>query len=144
MDQSKRKRRNNRGVTLIELLVVMIIIALITALAAQRLTGKLEGASRKTAKNQISELEGALDLFRLDVGRYPTGAEGLEALRKKPGGVENWDGPYLKKDIPLDPWQKPFVYRRPGDHGDFDLLSYGPDGMEGGEGESAADVTSWK
>jgi general secretion pathway protein G len=142
MDQSRRK--NNRGVTLIELLVVMIIIALITAVAAQRLTGKLEGASRKAAKNQISELEGALDLFRLDVGRYPTGAEGLEALRKKPGGVENWEGPYLKKDLPLDPWKKPFVYRFPGEHGDFDLLSYGPDGVEGGEGDSAADIVSWK
>jgi len=143
MDQSK-KRRNNRGVTLIELLVVMIILALITALAAQRFFGKVEGARRSAAKNQIAELEGALDLFRLDVGRYPTSEEGLESLRIKPSGAENWDGPYLKKDLPLDPWQKPYVYRRPGEHGDFDLFSFGPDGKEGGEGDSASDIVNWK
>jgi len=141
---NQSERRNDRGVTLIELLVVMVIIALITALAAQRFFGKLEDANRTAAKNQISELEGALDLFRLDVGRYPTGAEGLEALRKKPSSAENWDGPYLKKDLPLDPWKKPFVYRFPGEHGDFDLMSFGPDGVEGGEGNSAADIVSWK
>jgi general secretion pathway protein G len=122
----------------------MIIIALFTALAAQRLFGKLESASRNAAKNQISELEGALDLFRLDVGRYPRTTEGLEALRKKPADAESWDGPYLKKDLPLDPWKKPYVYRFPGEHGDFDLLSFGPDGVEGGEGDSAADIVSWK
>jgi len=138
------ERKNERGVTLIELLVVMIILALIAALASQRVFGKLESTRRTAAKNQIVELEGALDLFRLDVGRYPTGTEGLESLRTKPPGLENWDGPYLKKDLPLDPWKKPFVYRFPGEHGDFDLVSFGPDGVEGGEGDSAADIVSWK
>jgi general secretion pathway protein G len=138
------KERNNRGVTLIELLVVMIILGLITALAAQRFFGKLETARRSSAKNQITELEGALDLFRLDSGRYPSAEEGLEALRTKPAGLENWDGPYLKKDLPMDPWGKAYIYRRPGEHGDFDLISVGPDGQEGGEGDDAADVVSWK
>src|SRR6185295_17271003 len=122
-----KDRKGNRGVTLIELLVVMVILGLIAALAGQQLFGKLDSARRTTAKNQITELEGALDLFRLDVGRYPTTEEGLQALRTKASGVENWDGPYLKKDLPLDPWKKAFVYRRPGVHGDFDLLSLGSD-----------------
>jgi len=137
-------QRNDRGVTLIELLVVMVILGLITALAGQRFFGKLETARRTSAKNQITELESALDLFRLDVGRYPTAEEGLNALRAKPGGVENWDGPYLKKDLPMDPWNKAYIYRRPGAHGDFDLLSLGPDGQEGGESDDTADVVSWK
>jgi general secretion pathway protein G len=136
--------RCDRGVTLIELLVVMVILGLIAALAGQRFFGKVESARRTSAKNQITELEGALDLFRLDVGRYPSTEEGLQVLRAKPGSVSNWDGPYLKKDLPMDPWGKAYVYRKPGQHGDFDLLSFGPDGQEGGEGEDAADVVSWK
>lgn len=138
------RRTRERGVTLIELLVVMIILGLITALAAQRFFGKVESARRTAAKNQITELEGALDLFRLDVGRYPSAEEGLQALRVKPAAVENWDGPYLKKDLPMDPWNKGYIYRSPGQHGDFDLISLGPDGQEGGEGEAAEDVVSWK
>jgi len=138
-----KNRKHERGVTLIELVVVMVIIGLIAALAAQRFMGKIETANRTSAKNQITELEGALDLFRLDVGRYPTAEEGLQALRVKPQGVENWDGPYLKKDLPNDPWKRPYVYRRPGQHGDVDLLSFGADGQEGGEGDNA-DVVSWK
>lgn len=137
------QRSNERGVTLIELLVVMIILGLIAALAAQQFFGKVESARRTSAKNQITELEGALDLFRLDAGRYPSAEEGLQALRQKPSGLENWDGPYLKKDLPLDPWGKAYVYKRPGEHGDFDLISLGPDGKEGGEGD-AADVVNWK
>ena len=136
--------RRDRGFSLIELLVVMIILGLITALASQQFFGKLETARRTSAKNQITELEGALDLFRLDVGRYPTAEEGLQALRAKPATAENWDGPYLKKDLPKDPWNKEYIYRRPGQHGDFDLLSFGPDGQEGGEGDGAADIVSWK
>ena len=137
------QRSNERGVTLIELLVVMIILGLIAALAAQQFLGKVESARRTSAKNQITELEGALDLFRLDAGRYPSAEEGLQALRQKPSGLENWDGPYLKKDLPLDPWGKAYIYKRPGEHGDFDLISLGPDGKEGGEGD-AADVVNWK
>lgn len=143
MNQKNRNRNGSRGVTLIELLVVIVILGLIAALAGQKLFGKLDSARRTSAKNQITELEGALDLFRLDTGRYPTTEEGLQALRAKPAAVENWDGPYLKKDLPPDPWGKAYVYRRPGTHGDLDLLSLGADGTEGGEGD-AADIVNWK
>jgi general secretion pathway protein G len=140
---NQKNRKGNRGVTLIELLVVMVILGLIAALAGQQYFGKLDSARRTSAKNQITEIEGALDLFRLDAGRYPTTEEGLTALRTKPSGVPNWDGPYLKKDLPPDPWGKAYIYRRPGGHGDFDLISLGPDGQEGGEGD-AADIVNWK
>jgi len=136
-------RTHERGVTLIELLVVMVILGLIAAVASQTFFKKVDSAYRTTAKNQIVELEGALDLFRLDAGRYPTAEEGLQALRARPAGLESWDGPYLKKDLPQDPWKKAYVYRRPGQHGEIDLLSFGADGQEGGEGD-AADIVSWK
>src|SRR5262249_14222595 len=109
----------------------------------QRLFRNVERARQTTAKAQIQEFESVLDAYRLDVGRYPTTQEGLDALRVRPANVENWDGPYLKKDVPLDPWNHPYVYQCPGQHGEFDLLSYGSDGQEGGEGESM-DVVSWK
>jgi general secretion pathway protein G len=142
------KRRDNnrvkrsRGITLIELLVVMVILGIIATLVTRNTVSKIDDARRSQAKNQIVELEGALDLFRLDAGRYPTTEEGLEALRIKPSGLQNWDGPYLRKDVPKDPWDRPYIYRQPGQHGDFDLVSYGPDGQEGGEGESA-DLVNW-
>ena len=136
-------RTRNRGITLIELLVVMVIIAMFATLVGQRLFRNVERARQTTAKSQITELESTLDLFRLDVGRYPANEEGLQALRVRPAGVENWDGPYLRKDLPPDPWGHSYVYRCPGQHGDFDLFSYGSDGQEGGEGE-AADIVSWK
>jgi general secretion pathway protein G len=139
----KPMRRSDRGITLIELLVVMVIIAMFATLVGSRLFRNVEKARQATAKEQIAEFESALDLFRLDVGRYPTTAEGLEALHTKPTGVENWDSPYLKKDVPQDPWGHAYVYRCPGQHGDFDLLSYGADGQEGGEGDDA-DVRNWK
>jgi general secretion pathway protein G len=89
-------------------------------------------------------LEGALQLFSFDVGRYPSTSEGLEAMIRNPGNMESWRGPYLAKaELPKDPWGKPYVYRCPGQHGDFDLFSYGPDGVEGGEGENA-DIANWK
>ena len=92
---------------------------------------------------QIEMFGTALDTFRLDVGRYPTMEEGLKALREKPSGVEGWQGPYLPKELPVDPWNKPYIYKCPGEHGDYDLLTYGLDGTEGGEGENQ-DVVSWK
>jgi general secretion pathway protein G len=141
MNQQTPKR--NRGITLIELLVVMVIIALFATLVGQRLFRNVERARQTTAKSQIQEFESTLDAFRLDVGRYPTTQEGLQALLVRPPNVENWDGPYLRKDAPLDPWGHPYVYRCPGQHGDFDLLSYGADGQEGGEG-NGVDVVSWK
>jgi general secretion pathway protein G len=135
--------RNNKGFTLIELLVVMIIIGLLAALVGPRFIRQEEKAKVKAAKAQIELLSTALDTFRLDVGRYPTSQEGLEALRTQPGGLERWDGPYLKKEVPTDPWGKPYVYKSPGDHGPFDILSYGADGAAGGDGDNR-DITSWE
>lgn len=138
-----KTKRGDRGITLIELLVVMVIIAMFATLVGQRLFRNVERARETQAKAQISEFESVLDTFRLDVGRYPTAEEGLQALRARPGTLERWDGPYLRKDVPLDPWQHPYVYRFPGQHGDYDLLALGADGQEGGEGENA-DVVNWK
>jgi general secretion pathway protein G len=131
------------GFTLIELLVVMIIIGLLAALVGPRFIRQEEKAKIRAAKAQIELLGTALDTFRLDVGRYPTSEEGLEALRTKPGALERWDGPYLKKDLPQDPWGKGYVYKSPGEHGPFDIVSYGADGTPGGEGDNR-DITSWE
>lgn len=128
---------------MIELLVVMIIIGLLAALVGPRFIRQEEKAKIKATKAQIELLGTALDTFRLDVGRYPSTEEGLESLRTKPGGVERWDGPYLKKDLPLDPWGKAYAYRSPGEHGPFDIVSYGADGAPGGEGDNR-DITSWE
>ena len=138
----KRKQRES-GITLIELLVVMVIIAMFATIVGQRLFRNVEKARQTTAKAQISEFESVLDAYKLDVGRYPTNEEGLQAMRIRPGNVERWDGPFLREDVPPDPWQRPYVYRFPGQHGDYDLYSLGADGQEGGDGENA-DVTSWK
>ena len=140
MTNSKRKER---GITLIELMVVMVIIALFATIVGQRLFRYVGRGRTTTATAQIREFEGVLDGFRLDVGRYPTTEEGLQILRVKPANVPNWDGPYLAKDVPMDPWGRPYIYKFPGTHGDFDLSSLGSDGAEGGEGE-ALDVVSWK
>jgi general secretion pathway protein G len=137
------KRKRHDGFTLIELLIVMVILGLLAALVGPRMFGKVGSSKSKAAKAQISLLETALDTYRLDVGKYPTTDQGLEVLRTKPSDVEKWDGPYLPKDVPMDPWGKPYVYRAPGEHGDFDIISYGADGRPGGEGEDA-DVVSWK
>ena len=139
----KREKRRENGFTLIEILVVIIIIGLLAALVGPRLFGKVSTARLSAAKAQIELFGTALDTFRLDVGKYPTTEEGLKALREKPSGVEGWNGPYLRKEIPLDPWKKPYMYKSPGEHGDYDLISYGLDGTEGGEGENQ-DVVSWK
>ncbi len=136
----EKKRR--AGFTLIELLVVMLILGLLAALVGPKLFGKVGKAKIRAAKAQISLLEDALDAFRLDVGRYPTTEEGLQALVEQPSGVTKWDGPYLKKKVPKDPWGHDYVYKCPGEHGDYDLYSLGADGEEGGEGENA-DITSW-
>lgn len=141
----KRQKRivgAQTGFTLIELLIVMIILGLLAALVAPKMFQKVGSSKQKAAKAQIAMLGTALDAFRLDVGGYPSAEEGLEALRKNPNR-ETWDGPYLPKDVPPDPWGRVYVYRCPGEHGDYDLYSLGADGQDGGEGENA-DVLSWE
>jgi len=126
-----------------ELLVVMAILAILAALVVPRLFKSLEKSKVSATKAQIAAFETALEAYRLDVGSYPTTEQGLDALRRPPPGVENWDGPYLPKEIPLDPWHHPYVYRSPGQHGDFEILSYGRYGREGGEGTDAP-IVNWK
>ena len=139
---SRFHRKDRKGFTLIELLVVMAIIALLAALVGPRLFPKLGKGKQSAAKAQIELLGQALDQFRLDVGRYPTTQEGLNALSANPG-ADKWEGPYLKKGLPADPWDRPYQYQSPGTHGEYDLLSYGRDGQPGGDGEDK-DVTSWE
>ncbi len=140
----KRKvRRKESGFTFFEILVVVTIIGLLAALVGPRLWRRISGAKQTAAKAQIELFGTALDAFRLDTGRYPTTEEGLKALREMPSGVNGWQGPYLPKEIPNDPWSRPYIYRCPGDHGEYDITSYGADGVEGGEGENQ-DVVSWK
>jgi general secretion pathway protein G len=131
------------GFTLIELLVVLAILGMIVAFVTPQVLKYLGRAKTDAAHIQIENLAGALDLFRLDVGRYPTQTEGLEALVEHPSGLNSWNGPYLKqKSIPADPWGRAYVYKIPGDHGDYDLYSLGADGAPGGTGENQ-DVTNW-
>lgn len=137
--------KSESGITLLELLVVMVIIALFATLVGTRLWKNVATAKKTAAKDQIATFENAIEQFRLEVGRLPTQEEGLQALRLRPPAVEEskWNGPYLQKDVPLDPWGNPYVYRMPGQHGEYDVLSYGRDSREGGEGEDG-DVVSWK
>lgn len=135
--------RNQKGFTLIEILIVMVIIGLLAALVGPRMFGKVGKSKQKAAKAQISLFETALDTYRLDVGKYPTTDMGLEVLRIKPDGLEKWDGPYLPKEIPMDPWGKPYEYRSPSEHGDYEIVSTGADGGPGGDDEDM-DITSWQ
>lgn len=128
------------GFTLLELLVVIVIIGLLAAYVGPKYFAQLGKSEITVAKAQIEAFEKALDTFRLDVGHYPTTEEGLAALLVKPATARNWNGPYLKKNVPLDPWGHPYLYRSPGSKGDFQITSYGKDGQPGGTGEDA-DIT---
>jgi general secretion pathway protein G len=137
------RRRGEGGYTLVEILVVITIIGLMVALVGPRVLNYLGESKVKTAKIQIQSFASALDLFYLDTGRYPLSSEGLGALVQRGGSLVTWNGPYLKGgSLPDDPWGKPYAYRSPGQHGVYDIISYGADGQEGGTG-AAADITSW-
>ncbi len=142
--RKQKNVRRLRGFTLIELLVVLVILGLLAGLVGPQVMKYLGGANTKTAKLQIEDFSTALDAFRLDMGRYPTNAEGLAALVSQPAGAARWNGPYLRKSIiPKDPWGNDYQYRSPGQHGAFDLYALGADNAEGGDGENQ-DVASWQ
>lgn len=144
MTTTRNKTPNKApGFTLIELLVVLMILGLLAGLVGPQVLRYLGGAKTDTTKLQIEELGAGLDLFYLEVGRYPTTEESLKALVEQPATATNWHGPYLKKNqVPKDPWGRDYLYRSPGEHSKYDLYSYGQDGTEGGEGEDE-DIVSW-
>ena len=134
--------RPRRGFTLLELLVVMVIIGLLAGYVGPKLFAQIGKSEVKVTRAQIDALQKALDQYRIDTGRYPDSQPGLAALVTKPADEPRWQGPYLAKAVPNDPWGRAYFYRSPGEHGEYDLLSYGRDGAPGGEGENA-DLTSW-
>ena len=140
MAGKSREWSSEAGVTLIELIVVLVILGMLAAVVAPKVYEKLSTSKDKIAKIQITELEGALQLYSFDMGSFPATGAGLQALVMNPGGNESWNGPYLEKELPKDPWQRDYVYRYPGVHGEFDLFSLGADGLEGNED----DICSWK
>ncbi len=138
------KTRNlHNGFTLLELLVVLVIIGLLVGYVAPRYFSQVGKAEVKVTRAQIKALEDALDQYRLDVGKYPTTTPGLTALNEQPAGETRWQGPYLKKNLPNDPWGQAYQYRAPGEHGEYDLWSFGRDGQAGGNGEDA-DIVNWQ
>lgn len=140
----RKTMQRQRGFTLIELLVVLVILGLLMSVVGPRVMKYVGGAKTDTARMQIQELAGALDMYHLEVGRYPTQDVGLRALIEQPTGEKRWKGPYLRKSkVPNDPWGNDYVYRFPGQHGAFDLYSLGADGQPGGEGEDA-EIGSWE
>ncbi len=135
--------RWSRGFTLTELLIVLVIVGLLAALVGPTLYQRINPAKQSVARAQMENFMTALDSYFLDNGSFPASQPGLGALRAKPEGAAKWNGPYLKKEIPPDPWGNPFVYRSPGRNGGYEILSYGADGKEGGEGDNA-DINSWE
>ena len=134
--------RASRGFTLLELMVVLVIIGLLASYVAPRYFTQVGKSEAKVARAQVDAFEKALDQYRADTSRYPTTEQGLAALMRKPAGETRWDGPYLKRQLPLDPWGRPYQYKAPGEHGDFDVFSFGRDGVPGGSGD-AADIGNW-
>lgn len=140
--QTVARQNRSRGFTLLELLVVLVILGLLAGYVAPKYFAQVGKSEVKTAKAQIVALENALDQYRIDTSRYPSTEQGLAALNTKPADEPRWDGPYLKKAVPNDPWGKPYLYRVPGEHGEIDLYSLGRDGAPGGTGNDA-DITNW-
>ena len=144
MRQWSSARRPIRGMTLIEILVVLTLIAVVMGIVGGNYLQRGEQAKAKAAKIEIDQIGQTLDLFKLEVGRYPTSQEGLQALIAAPAGVNNWNGPYWKKGtLPKDPWGNEYKYASPGQHGAYDITSLGADGKEGGEGTNK-DINSWE
>lgn len=140
---ARARRIYRAGFTLLELLVVLVVLGLLVSIVGPKYLNQLGKSEAKAASAQIASLSKALDIYRLDVGRYPSSETGLLALSTNPGNEPKWKGPYLQKDVPLDPWGRPYVYKAPGEHGDYDLMSLGKDGNPGGADENA-DITSWQ
>ncbi len=139
----KMLRRPEQGFTLLELLVVLVVLGLLAGIVAPKYFNQLGKSETKVARAQIEGLVKALDIYRLEVGHYPSTEQGLTALVSAPSDEPRWGGPYLQKEVPQDPWGRAYVYRAPGENGDFDLLTMGKDGQPGGDGENA-EVTSWQ
>ncbi len=131
-----------RGFTLLELLVVMVIIGLLAGYVGPKYFAQIGKSEVKATRAQLDALEKALDQYRLDTGHYPYTEQGLAALNTQPSGDPRWAGPYLKKSVPVDPWGHPYQYKSPGEHGEYDLFSFGKDGQPGGVDEMA-DIVSW-
>ncbi len=133
----------NKGFTLLELLVVMVIIGMLVSYVGPKYFSQIGKSEVKTARSQIDALEKALDTYRLDTGHYPSTEQGLAALFTAPANEARWQGPYLKKTPPLDPWGNSYIYKSPGEHGDVDILSYGSDGQLGGTKDETKDIGNW-
>ena len=136
-------RRRIGGFTLLELLVVIVIIGMLVGYVGPKYFKQVGKSQITVVLDQLHAFGQALDQYRLDTGHYPTTQQGMAALMEKPANETKWDGPYLKKAVPVDPWGTPYVYKQPGDHGEYDLISYGKDGVPGGTGEDA-DLGSWE
>ena len=142
MSRMQSKSLLQLGFTLIELLVVLVILGLLIGYVGPKYFAQLGKSEVKVARAQVSSFSKALDQYRLDLGHYPTTEQGLSALNAKPASESKWEGPYLEKSIPKDPWDRPYQYKSPGEHGDYDLFSLGKDGATGGTGDNV-DITNW-